>query len=139
MSAESPRYIDYLCNFFLPDRQAVWDGSITSAGIPLKVRRDPSDSFCDADEMVARMDRFGIATVCIPTCDIADHGTLNAYDFEHVAARWEEMEKLVDRYPGRFVSLVAPAVNRGIAGVRDARRHFDKPWVVGLYLHTHSW
>ena len=131
--------IDYVVNCFLPNRQEVWDGAIASSGIAVKVRRDPTDAFCDADEMVARMDELGVATLCLSTCDIADHGTLSRYDFEHVATRWEEMEKLVGRFPGRFVALMAPNPGKGMAAVFDARARLAEPWVAGFYLHTHSW
>ena len=63
------------------------------------------------------MDELGIATVLLPTGDIGRHGTLDPYDFEHVAARWEEVEKLAGRWPGRFaaLALIDPRA-------RDARR-----------------
>ena len=131
--------VDYVVNCFLPDREAVWDGAIAKQGIAVKVRRDPTDAFCEPEEMVARMDELGIATLCLSTCDIADHGTLNPFDFEHVATRWEEMEKLVSRYPGRFVAMAVPNPSRGMAAVRDARARLAEPWVAGFYLHTHSW
>ena len=44
---ESPRIIDYMCSAFLPDRAAVWDDALASQGIPLKIRRNPDDSFCE--------------------------------------------------------------------------------------------
>ena len=55
--------------------------------------------------MVDRMDELGIATLVLPTGDIGRHGRLDPFDFEHIAARWEEVEKLVARWPGRFAAL----------------------------------
>lgn len=130
--------IDTLCNAFTPDRSTVWDGAIAAAGSNVKVRRDPADSFADPDEFVARMDELGIATVLLPTGDIGRHGTHDRFDFEHVAARWEEAEKLVSRWPGRFATLALIDPEDGMRGVRELRAHLTDPWVAGLYLHTHS-
>src|SRR6185437_12801690 len=81
---DSLMIIDYLANCFLPDRQAVWDGAITRAGLPLKVRKGDEDSYATGPEMVARMDELGIATILLPSCDIGAHGTVDPYDYEHV-------------------------------------------------------
>ena len=131
--------VDTLVNCFLSNRQEVWDGSIAAAGIAVKVRRDPTDSFCEPEEMVARMDELGIATLCLSTCDVGEHGRLSPYEYDHVAARWEEMEKLAGRFPGRFVSLAVPFPNSGMKGVKEMRARLAEPWVVGFFLHTHSW
>ena len=66
------------------------------------------------------MDELGIATVVLPTGDVGRHGTLDPYDFEHIAARWEEVEKLARRWPGRFAALALIDPER-----RDARRAGD--------------
>jgi len=138
MNAEAG-VVDTLVNCFLSNRQEVWDGAIAASGISVKVRRDPTDAFCEPDEMVARMDELGIATLCLSTCEVGDHGKLSPYEFDHVATRWEEMEKLVDRFPGRFVALAVPFPNSGMKGVRELRAKLAEPWVAGFYLHTHSW
>jgi predicted TIM-barrel fold metal-dependent hydrolase len=140
MSA-SPRggVVDYLSNAFTPDRRAVWDGAIAASGVAVKVRRDETDSFAEPDEMVARMDELGVATLLLPTGDVGRHGTIDPFDFEHVACRWEEAEKLATRWPGRFAALALVDPERGMAGVRELRARLADPWVVGLYLHTHSW
>ena len=51
------------------------------------------------------MDEAGFATVLLPACDVAAHGKVDPYDFEHVVLRWEEMERLASRFPGRFAAL----------------------------------
>jgi predicted TIM-barrel fold metal-dependent hydrolase len=139
MSAEAPRHVvDYLCNGFTPDRQAIWDGAIGDTEIAVKIRRNPEDSFCEPEAMVDRMDELGIDTLLMPTGDIGHHGTLDPFDHEHVANRWEETEKLVGRWPGRFAALALINPLRGMRGVRDMRAHLAEPWVVGSFLHTHS-
>src|SRR5207247_10451346 len=60
-------------------------------------------------------------------------------DYEVVATRWEEAEKLVAEYPGRFVSTAVMSPGLGMADVREVRAHLADEWVVGLWLHTHSW
>lgn len=130
--------VDYLCNAFTPDRRAVWDGAIAATGVAVKVRPDGDDSFADPEELVARMDELGIATVLLPTGDIGRHGQVDPFDFEHIACRWEESEKLAGRWPGRFAALALVDPERGMRGVREMRAHLADPWVVGQYLHTHS-
>ena len=93
-----PGIIDYLCNAFTPDRQQVWDDAVSGQGVPLKVRRDPTDSFCTADVMVDRMDELGIATLVVTTGDLHTHGT--PFEYDPVAARPDEMQALADAYPG---------------------------------------
>ena len=140
MSADNPprHTIDYLCNGFTPDRRAVWDGALGASDIAVKIRRNPEDSFCEPEVMVERMDELGIDTLLLPRGDVGHHGTLDPFDQEHVANRWEETEKLVGRWPGRFVALALINPIRGMRGVRDMRAHLAEPWVVGSYLHTHS-
>lgn len=137
MSAESG-VVDYLCNAFTPDRRAVWDGAIAATGVAVKVRRDETDSFAEPEAMVDRMDELGVQTLLLPTGDLGRHGTLDAFDFEHIAARWEELDKLASRWPGRFAALALLDPDRGMAGVREVRARLGEPWVVGCYLHTHS-
>jgi predicted TIM-barrel fold metal-dependent hydrolase len=56
-----------------------------------------------------------------------------------VAATWSEVEELARRWPGRFAALCVLDPTTGIAGVRTTRARLAEPWVVGCYLHTHSW
>ena len=128
--------VDYLCNAFFPERAAAWDAAIAVQGIPLKVRRDPDDSFTDADGMVARMDELGIDTLVLATGDEHAHGALAEY--HTVTCRWEEMAALHRRHPGRFVSLWAADPTLGMAGVERTEEALAQEWAVGIYLHTHS-
>jgi hypothetical protein len=107
--------------------------------VQVKVRRDERDSFTDADQMVARMDELGVATMVLITGDTGRHALVDPFDFEHLVARWEETEQLVDRWPGRFAALALVDPERGMRGVRAVRSRLDAPWVVGCYVHTHSW
>ena len=101
--------IDYLCNAFTPDRAAAWDAAIAGQGIPLKVRRDPDDSFCDPATMVARMDELGIVTLVLVAGDEAVH----AGQVQHstVSARYAEVEELHRRWmaSGLITQLPDPA------------------------------
>lgn len=135
MSAE---IVDYLCNAFTPDRREVWDGALAATGVQVKVRRVDGDSFAEPEDMVDRMDELGIATLVLPTGDVGRHGRLDPFDFEHIAVRWEEAEKLVARWPGRFAALALVDPEPGMAAVRETRARLDEPWVVGCYVHTHS-
>ncbi len=135
MSAE---IVDYLCNAFTPDRLEVWDGALAATGVQVKVRRVAGDSFAEPEDMVDRMDELGIATLVLPTGDVGRHGRLDPFDFEHIAVRWEEVEKLVARWPGRFAALALIDPEPGMAAVRETRARLADPWVVGCYLHTHS-
>src|SRR6266540_525997 len=142
MSAERPAssgVIDTLCNAFTPDRRRVWDGALAASGVQVKIRRDDGDSFAEPEAMVDRMDELGVATVLLITGDVGSHGRLDPFDFEHVIARWEETEKLASRWPGRFAALALIDPDRGMASVREMRARLADPWVVGCYLHTHSW
>jgi predicted TIM-barrel fold metal-dependent hydrolase len=131
--------VDTLCNAFTVDRRELWDGAISSTGVQVKVRRKDDDSFADAATLVARMDELGVATVMVITGDTGRHALADPYDFEHLVARWEEMEELTGKWPGRFAALALVNPEAGMRGVRELRRRFDAAWVVGSYLHTHSW
>ena len=130
--------VDYLCNAFTPERRALWEGALAATRVPVKVRQDGDDSFAEPEEIVARMDELGIATLLLPTGDIGHHGKGDPFDFEHFASRWEETEKLAARWPGRFAALALVDPERAMRGVRAMRARLADPWVVGLYLHTHS-
>ncbi len=129
--------VDYWCNAFTPDRRDLWDGSVADQGIRVKVRRNADDTFCQAPELVARMDELGISTLMVPTCDAPAHMTM--LDFEAFAARPEESAALVDRWPGRFAATWSIDPRTGLAGVRRAADMLANEWVVGLHIHTHSW
>ena len=131
--------VDYLCNAFTPDRVPIWEGALSRAGVPVRMRTAEGDGFCEPDEMVERMDAAGFATLLLPACDVAAHGKVDPYDFEHVVLRWEEMERLASRFPGRFAALAVVDPESGMAGVRELRARLAEPWVVGTYLHTHTW
>lgn len=119
--------IDTLCNAFTPDRVAIWDAA--TAGLALKIRRD---EFVEPEAMVARMDELGYTTLLLPTGDLDDD------DFTPVAARFAETEKLAERWPGRFAGLALVDPRRGMHSVRELDRRLDEHWIVGCYLHTHS-
>jgi uncharacterized protein len=129
--------VDTLCGAFTPDREAVWDRAISASGIAVKVRRDPTDAFADPDAMVARMDELGIDSVLVYTSDPhASHR--EAVAFHEVAASPAEAEALAAAHPGRFLAWWCYDPTEGMTGVRRAAVMLDQPWVVGLYLHTHS-
>jgi predicted TIM-barrel fold metal-dependent hydrolase len=130
------RIVDTLCNAFGTERQAVWDAAIAAQGIPLKVRRDPDDTFTDAAGMIARMDQLGIATVILVTSDVAHHQT--EQQVSSITCRYEEAAALAAEHPGRFASIWGIEPQLGWAGVRRFEEVLDQPWVVGGYLHTHS-
>jgi predicted TIM-barrel fold metal-dependent hydrolase len=56
-----------------------------------------------------------------------------------VVARWEEVSSLAAKWPGRFAASVVVDPTSGMGGVREARARLAEPWVVGTWLHTHSW
>jgi uncharacterized protein len=128
--------VDTLCNAFFPERQEAWDAAIAGQGLPLKVRRDPEDSFATPEVMVERMDALGIATVCLVSSDVHQHGP--GFPVSSVTARWEETEDLATRFPGRFVGLWAIEPQLGMDGVHRAEEALSAPWMIGAYLHTHS-
>src|SRR6266511_1168561 len=121
MSAERPApsgVIDTLCNAFTPDRRRVWDGALAASGVQVKIRRDDGDSFAVPEAMVDRMDKLGVATILLITCDLGGHGRIDPLGCEHVSARWEETEELASRWPGRFAAIALIDPDRGMAGVR---------------------
>jgi predicted TIM-barrel fold metal-dependent hydrolase len=119
--------IDYLCNAFTPDRVPVWDAA--TEGLALKIRRD---EFVDPGAMVDRMDAHGYSTLLLPAGDLDDD------EFTPVAARWDEMEKLVEQWPGRFAALAIVDPRRAIDAVRALEPRLTESWVAGCYIHTHS-
>jgi predicted TIM-barrel fold metal-dependent hydrolase len=119
--------IDYLCNAFTPDRLPIWEAAV--AGLTLRIRHD---EFVEPEAMITRMDAHGYATLLLPAADLGDD------DFTPVAARWDEVAKLVERWPGRFAALACIDPTRGIDAVRELERRLDEVWVAGCYVHTHS-
>ena len=138
MSADTGT-IDTLCNVFTPDRRANWEAAIAAAGIAVKIRDEGDDGFAEPAAMVDRMDALGIGTLLMPTGDISPHAQVNPHDFEHMAARWEEMEALTSKWSGRFAALALVDPTSGMPGVRELRARLAEEWIVGLYIHTHTW
>ena len=134
--ADRAGMIDSWTNAFLPDREALWNASLEAQGIPLKVRSDPEDAFCDPETMIARMDEIGLQTLVLPVCDVPPHAGVT--DFEGFATRVEEIEPLASKYPGRFVGQWSIDPREGTEGLDRAREMAAKPWVVAIHTHTHS-
>jgi uncharacterized protein len=128
--------VDYLCNAFGPERAVAWDGAIAQQGLTLKIERTADDSFTGPTAMVARMDELGIATLVMAASDPESHAA--GFSFSDVSARYEEAHDLARAHPGRFAALWTVDPERGMAGIRRARDVLAQNWVVGLYLHTHS-
>ena len=134
--AEITGMIDSWTNSFLPDRQALWDASLEAQGVPIKLRRDEQDSFCDVEAMVARMDEIGMASLILPVCDLPAHAGIT--DYEGFATRVDEMDAMSAAHPGRFVGQWSIDPREGSKGLDRAREMAAKPWVVALHTHTHS-
>lgn len=128
--------VDYWCNAFTPDREAVWDAAIAAQGSAVKVHRE-GDGFCGADEMVDRLTTTGFATVVLPACDLEPDG--DPLDFPAVAARPTELDELHATHPGMFRGTWSIDPTTGMAGVDRAAEMLTRPWCVGLHNHTHSW
>jgi predicted TIM-barrel fold metal-dependent hydrolase len=128
--------VDYLCNSFLPDRLAAWEEAIAGQGIAVAVRRDPDDSFTAPEAMVARMDQLRVDTVLLVSSDVHQHPT--EYQLSSVTSRFAEAERLAAWFPGRFCALWGVEPQLGMAGVRRLEEALGHPWMVGAYLHTHS-
>lgn len=132
--------IDTWANAFLPDREALWDATLAAQRVPIKIRRDPEDSFCSAAAMVARMDEIGMRALILPVCDLPDSSSSqeSLSDYEPFATRVEEIEKLATEYPGRFVGQWSVDPRTGSAGLDRARDMMSRPYIVALHTHTHS-
>lgn len=134
--------IDYWCNAFTPDREALWAEVIARDGLSIRTRGgDIEDGFCEPSEMVKRMDQAGVDIVVLPVCEPeSDPGTSAALqEFAHYALRQSELESLVATYPGRFVGMFSVNPDAGAADLAAAAAAADAPWCVGLHSHTHSW
>jgi predicted TIM-barrel fold metal-dependent hydrolase len=128
--------IDYWCNAFTPDREAVWNDAIAAQGSAIKVHRD-GDGFTSVDEMVERLSTAGFSTVILPVCDLVPRG--DPLDFPAVAARPAELDALHAAHPGVFRGTWSIDPGTGMAGVERATEMLARPWCVGLHNHTHSW
>lgn len=129
--------IDYWANGFTPDKRALWDAAIAAQGIPLKLRRDETDSFAEPEQMLLRMDELGIDTLLLPSCDAPEHA--KPTDYELFTTRPAELSKLAKAHPGRFAGLWSLDPTRGTAEVAVAREALSRCDFVGLHIHTHSW
>ncbi len=128
--------IDYWCNRFFPEQAEVWNAALEATGTSVKIRTGGDDSFCDADTMVARMDELGIAAMILPVAHLPAHP--EPTDFELVAARPQDLDRLVATHPGRFRGQWSVDPRTGMAGVDEAATMLEQPWCVGLHTHTHS-
>ncbi|MBJ21838.1 MAG: amidohydrolase family protein [bacterium] len=129
-------FIDSWTNSFLPDREALWNETLVAQRVPIKVRRDPRDSFCDPATMIERMDEIGMSTLVLPTCDLPNHAGIT--DYESFAMRLGETETIAKEFPGRFVGQWSIDPRQGARGVDHAREIASQPWIVALHTHTHS-
>lgn len=138
MSADAAGgWIDYWCNAFTPPMQALWDRAIAEQGIPLKIRRDPEDSFVDRAGMLARMDELAIRTLVLPSAEAGERA--GPTDYEPFTTPGAEVRELARRFPGRFAGLVTLDPSHGMIGVERAAARASEPGFIGLHLHTHSW
>jgi predicted TIM-barrel fold metal-dependent hydrolase len=129
--------IDYWCNAFTPDREVLWNSIIERDELAIRLGAKADDAFTAADEMVARMDRLDIATLVIPFCDLPDDAPLD--DFVHYAARSQEIVRLADAHPGRFVGMLSINPDAGTPDHELAAATLAEDWCVALHNHTHSW
>ena len=128
--------IDYWCNAFTPDREAVWRASLADQGVPLRLRGAERDGFASPGKMTARMDEHGVATLVLPTCELPPHP--GPRDFEPVACRPDEVAGFAREHPGRFAAAWSIDPRAGMAGVARAERALEAPETVALHVHTHS-
>ena len=137
--------IDYWCNAFTPDREALWADVIARDSLSIRTRGgDFEDGFCEPAEMVKRLDRVGVDTVVLPVCELeaelsGDQDDPALTEFAHYALRESELNSLVATYPGRFVGVFSVNPDAGAADLAAAAEAVDAQWCVGLHTHTHSW
>lgn len=134
-----PRWIDYWCNAFTPDRRARWDAAIEAQGIPLRVPSNTDDSFADVADMVARMDETGVATLVLPSAAAPADPAADPTTYELFATDPADVSKWSSRHPGRFAGLVTLDPTTGIEGVHRAAEALAQDCFIGLHIHTHSW
>ena len=138
--------IDYWCNAFTPDREALWAEVIARDGLSIRTRGgDLEDGFCEPAEMVERMDQLGVDTVVLPVCEPESQLAGDSQDqvafqeFAHYAVRESELKSLVAKYPGRFVGVFSVNPDAGAADLDVAAEAANTASCVGLHSHTHSW
>lgn len=129
--------IDYWSNGFTPLYSDRWSHAVESQGIPLKVRSDPSDSFAEPGDFVAKLDELDVSTVLLPTVD--DPDSAGDLEYERFATSTATLRDLGRTYPGRFGGLWTFDPRGGYSSVRRAAERLDEGLFVGLHLHTHSW
>ena len=127
--------IDSWTNAFLPDREALWNASLEAQGVPIRIRTG-EDGFCDPDAMIERMDELGVRALVLPVCDLPPGA--GPLDYETFATRVEEIEPMAKAHPGRFVAQWSIDPRHGSAALDRAREMVERPWVVALHTHTHS-
>jgi predicted TIM-barrel fold metal-dependent hydrolase len=130
-------WIDYWCNAFTPDRLARWDAAIAAQGIPLKIRRRDDDSFAEPDDMLARMDELGVASLLLPCADVPAGAGVT--DYALFTTHFEDVQKWAGQHPGRFAGLFTIDPSAGSSGLRRAAELLSHDCFVGLQIHTHSW
>ena len=94
----------------------------------------PDDCFCESTRWSSAW-TSSASPPCVITGDTAP--PRDPFEYDPVAAR-DEMQAMADPYPGRFVGCVGldPAARHGRRA--PAREILADPWVVGLWIHTHS-
>lgn len=128
--------IDSLCLAFTPDHRIAWEEAVSAQGLTLKVREGDDDGFAEPAAMVDRMNELGVATMMVATCDVHLHPT--PHQFSSVAFGYKEAAALASGWPGRFAALWGIEPQLGSAGVDRFEEVLGQPWVVGGFLHTHS-
>ena len=112
-----------------PTARAVWDGAIAATGVAGEgaARRRRQLRRARGDGRRAWTSSAS-PRCCCPPATSARHGTLDPYDFEHVAARWEEIEKLAGALarPVRRARARRPA-SAAWRGVREMRARLRRP------------
>ena len=129
-------FVDALCNSFSPARRSAWEAAIAGQSLALKICSEGEDDFAEPKAMVARLDELGIDTVVIAASDIHQHAT--PFQVSSIMARYKEVAGLAAEFPGRFAALWSIEPQLGAAGVARLEEVLTQSWVVGAYLHTHS-
>jgi predicted TIM-barrel fold metal-dependent hydrolase len=128
--------VDSLCLAFTPDRAPAWEEAVAAQGLSLKVRQGADDGFAEPPDMVARLDELGIGVAVVVASDAHVHPT--PHQVSAVTFRQDEVEALVRGFPGRFGAVWSVEPQLGSAGVDRLEEMLARPWVVGAFLHTHS-
>ena len=129
--------IDYWCNAFTPDREALWHQVIAADGLTIKLGARDADRFAPVDEMVERMDRLGIASLVLPVCELPPDRPID--DFVHYAVRPAEIDAWSAAHPGRFYGMWSVDPEDPETDLPAAEVALSAHWCVALHNHTHSW